>query len=358
MADRLELEARFNDHASAGVKRLGKTLDSVKPSNGMQAASAWMKDFRTTAEKANVAVRPMTTTLTALGVGGLAASMSLGEIVKQMRDLGDSTLTMKELGRQSGMTMDQIRRLNYAAGKLHVDPAAVTNAIKSWSNQMLDFRTTRSEFYRQLMHNNNADVAKKIAADSPEQGFKDTLDYLSRIPAAAMKAGKSQADAMQIQRRMADMAGVGDMVPALAQGPEGIRDAMAEAAQNVKPMTAEMVAAAEKMNSSTNRMNHVVGQLQERHRPDVPRPHVEDDRPSRRCAEGCQRRAGRRRSAGGRGRPVRGRAVRSSPHHGRVKARRRRWAGPRRRRADGRGRCLEAGRRSVGRQQGRRVGGR
>ena len=260
MADRLELEARFNDHASAGVKRLGKTLGEVKPTSGMAAANKWMGEFRGAAEKANVAVRPLTTTMTALGVGGLAASMSLGEIVKQMRELGDSTLAMKELSRMSGMTVDQIRRLEYAARKLHVDPAAVSGAIDQWSGKMVEFRRHVGPLYTEMMRQNQ-DVAKKIASEDPAQGFRDTLDFLSRIPAAAMKAGASAADAAQIQKRWAEEAGVGDMVPALSKGPEGIRDAMAEATQRVKPMTQAMVDAAEKMADSTNRMNQSWGNL-------------------------------------------------------------------------------------------------
>ncbi len=75
----------------------------------MQAAQKWMGDFRGAAEKANVAVRPVTTALAALGIGGLAASMSMSELVRSFKDLADSTLTMRELGRQSRISMRRHR---------------------------------------------------------------------------------------------------------------------------------------------------------------------------------------------------------------------------------------------------------
>ena len=242
MADRLELEARFNDHASAGVKRLGKVLEGVRPSNGMMAAQKWMGEFRGAAEKANVAVRPLSTGLSAVGIGGLAASLSMGELVKQFKELADDTLTMKELGRQSRMSATEIARLQYAAGKLHVDPGAVNGAINSWSSKMVEFRRHTGLFYTELLRQ-NSDVARKIAADSPVDGLKDTLDFLSRIKDP------------QIQKRWADEAGLGDVVPMLGKGPQGLAEAFAEAAREVKPISQEIVDAAERLNASVNKFN-------------------------------------------------------------------------------------------------------
>lgn len=178
----------------------------------------------------------------------------MSELVKQFKDLADSTLSMRELGRQTGLTATQISQLQYAAGKLHVDPAAVGGAISSWSSKMVEFRRHTGEFYTYLLRQ-NGDVAQKIAADNPVDAMKDTLDYLSRIPTAAMKAGASAADAAQIQKRVADAAGVGDLVPMLGKGPQGLAEAFADAAREVKPISAEMQAAADRFNEATNRFN-------------------------------------------------------------------------------------------------------
>ena len=241
MADRLELEARFNDHASAGVKRLGKTLETVRPSNGMQAAQKWMGDFRGAAEKANVAVRPITGTLTALGVGGLAASMSMSELVKQIKGLSDSTLNMRELSRQSRISMGDLQRLQYVATKFHMDPAAVDGVLAGWSDKMLDLKKHTGDFYNELMRQNQ-DVAAKIQADSPVEALKDTLEFLSRIKDPAL------------QRRWADSMNLGALVPMLGKGQQGLAEAFAEAGREVKPITQAMVEAADKLNASTARM--------------------------------------------------------------------------------------------------------
>ncbi|WP_237479265.1 hypothetical protein [Lichenibacterium dinghuense] len=140
------------------------------------------------------------------------------------------------------MSATEIARLQYAAGKLHVDPAAVGGAISSWSSKMVEFRMHTSDFYRYLMRQ-NADVAAKISADNPVDALKDSLDYLSRIKDP------------QIQKRVADMAGLGDLMPMLGKGPQGLADAFADAAREVKPISQALVDAAEKLNDSTNRMN-------------------------------------------------------------------------------------------------------
>ncbi len=242
MADDLKLKASFDDKASAGVRKLGKTLAEVKPSHGMAAAQKWMETFHKGADRTVGALRPVSGMLNSVGVGGLAASLSIGEMVKQFRELADSTLTMKELGRQSRMSATEIARLQYAAGKLHVDPSAMSGAIGSWSSKMVEFRMHTSQFYRDLMRQ-NSDVAAKIESDSPVDGLKRALDFISRIKDP------------QIQKRWADDAGLGDLVPMLGKGPDGLAAAFADAGREVKPITQEMQDAADRFNEATNRFN-------------------------------------------------------------------------------------------------------
>ena len=162
MADRLELEARFNDKASKGVKALGKTLEGVKPSNGMEAASKWMQGFRKEADSAFRVSRNMPGVLTGIGIGGLAASMSLGALARSLKSAADNALDLREIGRESGMATVEIQRLQYAVGKLHVDPSKVTGAIDQWSSKMVEFRRHVGPFYTELMRQ-NSDVAQKIS---------------------------------------------------------------------------------------------------------------------------------------------------------------------------------------------------
>lgn len=239
--DRLRLKAEFDDKASAGVRRLGKTLADLKPSNGMAAATKWMADFRGAADKANVAVRPISGSLTALGIGGLAASLSMGELVRQFKGLADSTLNLRELSRQSRISMDDLRQLRYAAGKLHVDPKALDGALSGFSDKMLDARRHTGDFYTYLLRQ-NADVAQKITSESPVEALKDTLGYLSRITDP------------QIQQRVADLAGLGNLTPMLGKGPDGLAAAFADAAREVEPLSQAMVKAADRLNESTNRL--------------------------------------------------------------------------------------------------------
>ena len=242
MADRLELEARFNDHASAGVKRLGKTLDSVRPSNGMAAASKWMGDFRSAADKALKPAQQVQGVLTGIGIGGLAASLSMSELVKGLKGLSDSTLDLRELGRQSRISMTDLQRLQFVAGRFHMDPKAIDNALAGWSDKMVDFRRHTGTFYTELLRQNQ-DVAQKIGQASPIDALKRTLEFLAHIKDPA------------IQKRWAQSMDLGDLVPMLGKGPDGLAAAFADAGREVKPISQSLVDAADQLNDSTNRMN-------------------------------------------------------------------------------------------------------
>lgn len=239
--DRLNLVAGFKDNASAGVRKLGKNLADIKPSHGMAAAQKWMETFRKGSDQTVAAIRPVTGMMNSIGVGGLAASLSIGEMVKQFKELADSTLTLKELSRQSRISEDDLRRLRYAGERFHLNPDAVNGAINSWSAQMVGFRMHTSKFYNELALM-NADVAQKIAHESPIEGLKDTLDYISRIKDP------------QVRKMWADDAGVGDMLPMLNRGPDGLASIFADAAREVKPMTQEMKDAVERFNTSVTNL--------------------------------------------------------------------------------------------------------
>ena len=240
--DRLRLRAEFDDKASAGVRRLGKTLGDVKPSNGMAAATKWMADFRGAADKANVAVRPITSSLSALGVGGLAASLSMAELVRQVKELAGGALDLRDLSRQSLISVGDLQKLQFVAAKVRIDPAALSGALVGFSDKMLDLKRHTGEFYTYLLRQNEG-VAQKIAADSPVDALKDTLDYLSRIKDPA------------IQRRVADTMNLGAFVPMLGKGPDGLAAMFAEAGREVKPITQAMIEASERLNESTTNLN-------------------------------------------------------------------------------------------------------
>ena len=238
----LRLVAKLDDKASAGVQKLTKGLSGVKPTHGMAQAQKWFADFRGGADKTVASLRPVTGLMNSVGVGGLAASLSIAEMVKQFKELADSALSLRELSRQSRISAGDLQRLSYVASRFHIDPKAMDGAVDSWSGKMVQFKIHVGDFYNYLMRQ-NADVAAKIGRDSPVDALKDTLDYISRIANP------------QIQKQVADIAGLGGIVPVFGKGPDGLAAVFADAAREVKPMSKELQDAADRFNTSVVNFN-------------------------------------------------------------------------------------------------------
>ena len=106
------------------------------------------------------------------------------------------------------------------------------------------------------MQNGSSALAEKIRKENPADAYKDVLRWLDAIPAAQKAAGKSAADAAQVQRHYAGMAfGDEDMAQLTSKGMSGYNEAYAQASQDVGQITAEMVKQSEAFDRSISRFD-------------------------------------------------------------------------------------------------------
>lgn len=256
----LRLRAEFKNNASAGIKTLSKDLAAVKPHGGMLAAQRWMSDFRAAGQKAAEATRPLSGALNSLGVGGIAASLSLGEMVKQFRDLAAEIPRLRELSRESGISETQIKRMAYAARMLGADGDKVGGAISVWAGKMAEFRKHGGAFYQELLHGNQ-DLAKKMAAEGPNEMLEDTLGFLARFPEGAKAYARSMgqimsdADAVQGQKKLTEELFGGDDILPLVANLQKMQQAFASADKDVTPITPQLIQQAEALNQSLARFD-------------------------------------------------------------------------------------------------------
>ncbi len=249
--ERLRLVAELQNKASAELKKLQRDMGGVKPSAGMAQAKTWFTQLSSASETANKSLRPLSSGLGMIGAGGLAAGLSIAGLARQFTDLAKALPQLKELSRQTGMSATEIERLKAAAGDLNVDPSKMQASLSSFSRMMVDFHKRHGDLYEEMANHDAAGLAEKIRREDPGAAYRDVLKWLDAIPEAQRRAGKSAADAVQIQRHWAGEAfGDEDMAQLLSKGMKGFEDAYAQAARDVHEITAETIAAAEKFDRS------------------------------------------------------------------------------------------------------------
>ena len=188
-------------------------------------------------------------------MSGLAAGLSVAGLVSQFRDLAKAMPALAELSRQTGISATELERLKATAANLNIDPSKMTGALQYLSREMVLFHKQSGPLYFEMQNGSSA-LAEKIRKENPADAYKDVLRWLDAIPAAQKAAGKSAADAAQVQRHYAGMAfGDEDMAQLTAKGMSGYNEAYQQASQDVGQITAEMVKQSEAFDRSISRFD-------------------------------------------------------------------------------------------------------
>ncbi len=148
---------------------------------------------------------------------------------------------------------------------------------------MVGFHNRSSELYHRMVNEGAGGLAEKIRKEDPSAAFRDMLRYMDAIPASAQRAGRSAADAVQIQRHFVGEAfGDEDFAQILGKGMTGFESAYADAAKDVGVITDAMVKAAADFDVSISQVRPLVDEPEERpRRHRAPRPYGRDGRHAR-----------------------------------------------------------------------------
>ena len=243
MDERLRLIAEMRDNASPGVRRLKKELDQVKRTPNMEAATKWFGELNKVSSEFSRGGAVASGVLGNIGVGSITAAASLAGLVKSFKDLADQTTSLKEIGRQTGLTADEVNQLQIAGQKLHIDPSRMTAGLQVMADKMFDFRRHFGELYGQL-NQFDPDFAHKLSLEKPEEQIKDIVGWLGKIQDP------------QLQKRWTEaFLGDGSLSRLLTHDGRDFANALADAQAHAAKITPDLEAQAEALYQSTLQFN-------------------------------------------------------------------------------------------------------
>ena len=235
MDQKLRLIAELKNSASPEIKRIAKDLNEVRRSQGMEQAEKWFKGFNEATREFGKGGATVGSVLSNIGVGGLTAAASLAGLVQSFRDLAQRTTDLKEIGRQTGLTVDQVNQLQMAGEKLHIDPQKMTAGLETLADKMLDFRRHMGELYGTL-NQFDPQFASKLSLDKPEQQIKDIVQWLGHIQDPALQKRWTEA-----------FLGDGGLSRLLTHDGRDFANALADAQAHAAKITPDMQAQAESL---------------------------------------------------------------------------------------------------------------
>lgn len=177
MDERLRFEAYVRDNATGALKKIRAELSAVKVTPGMTAATKWLGEFTKGGEEFLTAARGFAGPINAMGLAGLASAAGLAELVKQMKEMSDRQLAMREVGREVGMTTDQVNAFTRAGANFGVSGEAMGNALNHLAGQMPEFRRNLGPLMHELGRWPN--LIQKLQREGTADQLKDIFAFLN-----------------------------------------------------------------------------------------------------------------------------------------------------------------------------------
>ena len=251
MDERLRLLAELKDNMSSGLKKINTEMKQTKRTPGMEQAQKWFEGFSATTKEASKAGGTLSGVLGAVGVGGLSAAASMAVLAKQFKDLGDHIFTMKRLGQETGMTIDQVKRWEYVGQAFRVPVEQMDGALKALGDKMVDFRRRRGELFGQMNQIAPEEASKLLGLKDADAQFGEIMRWLSTIKDTALR-----------NRWAREFFGTDDLGALLTNGLPELERAMKEARARVAPISPEMQQRADQLAKSIADLNAAWGNFE------------------------------------------------------------------------------------------------
>ncbi len=243
--EKLRLEADMRDNASPVVRKLKKELDTIRQTPGMAEATKWFGQFEEGAKGFVKSGGDAAGVVNALGIGGLSAAASVATLITQFKELGERTLVMKELGRQTGLTVDQINAFEHAGQSFGVGADVMRGALNRLASQMPEFRRNMGPLYGMLSGVKGAGgLIDQLKKDSPEKQIEDIFKFVGQ--------SKLQNEPQLQKQILGAFFGSGDQLEALfARGATGFLDELKKQQASLGPITDDLLKQAQAYRDAT-----------------------------------------------------------------------------------------------------------
>ncbi|MCJ2111918.1 hypothetical protein MKK64_11995, partial [Methylobacterium sp. E-025] len=185
MADeRLRLVAEVTDQFTGPLDKLQTALRRTGAA-GTQTGKDLKKDFEGfhgVLGKTNSALQSMTAPLSALGVAGLGASLSLTGIATALSGFSKGTQQLSILSKETGLAVDQLRAFGALGERFGVSAETMQSGVKNFSVQMEQLRRRWGQTYGDLQAMNLGDLVEKLVnAPNMQAALDAAMEALTKI---------------------------------------------------------------------------------------------------------------------------------------------------------------------------------
>lgn len=256
MDEKLRFEAYVKDNATGALKKIQGALAGIKRTPGMNEATKWVGEAQVAFKGFTSVAAEVGGSMGALSVGGLAAGAGIAALAKEMKELSDRTLNLKELARQAGMTADQINQLHYAFSHFGVAAGDVDSAINHLASQMPQIRAHLGPLYADLGAYFGKSFLQRFEKETAQEQFLDLWRQLGQF-----------SDRPQLQKQlMQEIFGSGALEPGFKEGADALAKQLERAKKIAPAQSPELEKSAQRfrdsmidLNAAIERFNNEVG---------------------------------------------------------------------------------------------------
>lgn len=261
--DALRLRADVVDRATPALRRIRKELGEVRKTTGMDALGQQMQALQSHLEGFVKSGGGITGVFEAMGVGGLTAATSLVGLVAKFKELAQQTQVLKELGRETGLTVDQLNQLQHVGPRFNVSADQMTKGLETFADKMVDVRRGWGDVVSELNGQGLGAFVKKLQKDSPADAVRDAFSLLGSDKMMANPA---------LQKRWTEMLfGDGGLTQLFAQGAKGVQGEWDDLAKTLDPIKPATLKSAEDMARALQSLRTEISNLE-----NLAEPHVFD----------------------------------------------------------------------------------
>lgn len=182
--DQLRLVATITDQFTGPLAKLRKGIADVSTETKTHVGG-WRKDWgiaREEVEKFRGVLGGVNPILSAIGMGGLGAAISLGGVVAAVRGFSASTRDLSLFAREVGLTANELRAFQALGQSFGISADRMNGAIGTFATNMDQLKHRTGALYRDLQGMGLGQLAEKlIDAPNMAEAFKRAVDGVSEI---------------------------------------------------------------------------------------------------------------------------------------------------------------------------------
>ena len=246
----LRLGASFKDEATPGIRKLKREIAEARKTPAMQELTKWFDEVGTGAGKFAASAGNVPGIINAMGIGSLTAAASVAELVRNFAELSRHQLAMKELGREVGMTTDQMNAFAHAGAHFGVSGDGMSKMVENMARQMPEFRRNMGPMFEQLSQFKG--LINELQHEGTEDQLKSLFKFFGDNP-------KLQAEPQLRKQMMESIFGNADDAEKLmAENFGGIMREWNKAKKDLDPISPEMLEAEKKYRDAVESMNRTL----------------------------------------------------------------------------------------------------